>query len=179
MKTKYQTLKSLFDQGFTKSQIRSNDLRGADLMFTDLRGANLSGADLIRTNLRGATLEEADLSGANLSGANLICADLRGADLSGANLICADLSDADLIRTNLRGATLEGAILDFSCLSLWCGSLAMKTDEKQRIQICFHFLSLIKHSENSTEKEKEIYNSLLDYANDFHRIPEIDKLKRL
>jgi hypothetical protein len=56
-----------------------------------------------------------------------------------------------------------------SCLPLWCGSLKMKTDVRLRVQIAFHFLSLIKNSDNSTDEEKKIFEQMKDYANRFHR----------
>ena len=110
-----------------------------------------------------------DLSDANLSGANLSGANLSDANLSDANLRWANLSGADLSDANLRWANLSGANLDMSCLSLWCGSLRMKTDEKQRIQIAFHFASLIAHCENATDEEKKIYEDINSYVNRFHR----------
>lgn len=115
----------------------------------DLRDANLRGADL-----RGAYLSGADLRGADLSGA-----DLRGAYLRGANLRGADLRDADL----------SGANLDLSCLPLWCGSLAARTDRRLRVQLCFHFLSWIKNAGNADADELEILEKLRNYANEFHR----------
>jgi hypothetical protein len=69
----------------------------------------------------------------------------------------------------LRGADLSCANIDFSCLSFSCKSLFTKTDEKQRIQLAFHFLSWIKHAENVTEEEKTIFDQLKPYANRFHR----------
>ena len=117
----------------------SKDLRGADL-----RGADLSGADLRNADLRNADLRNADLRNANLSGANL-----RGADLSNANL--------------------SGANLDLSCLPLWCGSLAARTDRRLRVQLCFHFLSWIKNAGNADADELEILEKLRNYANEFHK----------
>ena len=96
-------------------------------------------------------------------------ADLRGADLRGADLRDADLRGADLIRADLSGADLIRADIDFSVLSFSCCSLTCKTDEKQRIQLMFHTLSWMAHSETITDEEKAIYNFALDYANRFHR----------
>ena len=151
---------------------------GADLSYADLRGANLcyanlSGADLC-ANLRGANLCNANLSGADLRDANLRGANLRDANLRGANLFNANLRGADLCNANLRGANLSGADLcdadlDFSVLHFSCKSLRAKTDEKQRIQLCFHFLSWIKNCENATDEEKQIFEYCKSYANRFHR----------
>ena len=61
-----------------RSRIRPHaDLVAADLRKADLIGANLRGACLIAADLR-----EADLSGTDFIGADLRDADLRGADLS-------------------------------------------------------------------------------------------------
>ena len=128
-----------------------------------------------KADLRGADLSRADLRGADLSGADLRGADLRGADLCGADLSGADLCDADLSGADLSGADLRGADIDFSVLSFSCCSLTCKTDEKQRIQLMFHTLSWMAHSETITDEEKAIYNFALDYANRFHR----DDVERL
>ena len=77
---------------------------------------------------------------------------------------------------NLSGADLRYANLDFSCLSLSCNSLNFKSDEKQRIQIAYHLLSLMKHEkENITEEEKKIFDFVKGYANKFHR-NEVNRL---
>ena len=78
-------------------------------------------------------------------------------------------------RADLSGADLRGADIDFSVLSFSCCSLTCKTDEKQRIQLMFHTLSWMAHSETITDEEKAIYNFALDYANRFHR----DDVERL
>ena len=128
----------------------------ADLSSADLRYANLSSA-----NLRSADLRYADLRSANLRSADLRYADLRSADLRSANLRSADLSSADL---------------DMSCLPLWCGSLKAKFDIKLRVQIGFHFASLIQNGIDITDEEKQIYNSILEYVNKFHRT-DVERLK--
>ena len=134
----------------------------------NLKGANLNEASLIKANLIGA-----DLSGADLSGADLRWANLSGADLSKANLSKANLSGADLRGANLSGADLRGANLDFSSFPLWCGSLEMKTDTKQRKQIAYHLASLFVNSkEPLTDEEIQLLNVIKPYANQFHRVGE-------
>ena len=39
----------------------------------------------------------------------------------------------------------------------------------------FHTLSLMKHADNLTNKEKEIFEFCKDYANEFHRT-DVEKL---
>jgi hypothetical protein len=154
----------LYEANLYGANLYGANLYGADLYGADLCGANLYGANLCGADLRGANLYEANLYGANLYGA-----DLREANLCGANLRGADLRGANLREANLYGANLYGADLDFSCLPLWCGSLSMKTDQRQRIQIAYHFLSLIKHGEGVTGEELAIYEFCREYANRFHR----------
>ena len=96
-------------------------------------------------------------------------ANLHGADLSGADLSGADLRGADLNWANLNEADLSGANLDMSCFPLSCRSLRMKTNKRLRVQLCFHFLSLIKYGDEVTDEEKKIFKDLKAYANQFHR----------
>ena len=114
-------------------------------------------------------LSGADLRRADLCRADLRWADLRRADLRRADLFMSDLRWADLRWADLSGADLRGADLDFSVLSFSCKSLKIKTDERLRVQLCFHFLSWIKNAENATETEKKIFEFCMDYANRFHR----------
>ena len=114
----------------------------------DLKGADLSGADLMEANLRGA---------------NLINTDLRGADLKGA----------DLMEANLSGANLMGADLDYSCYPLWCGSLHLKADKRLACQLAYHLCSL----QCDDADYIKMRNSILDFANQFHRVNECGKLE--
>ena len=124
---------------------------------------DLSDADLSDANLRGADLRGADLSDANLRGA-----DLRGADLSDANLSDASLSDA-----SLRGADLRGADLDYSCYPLWCGSLHFKADKRLACQLAYHLCSM----QCDDADYIKMRNSILGFANQFHRVDECGELK--
>ena len=134
----------------------------------DLRGADLSNA-----NLRGANLSNADLRGADLSNANLRGADLRGANLRGADLRGADLRGADLRGANLRGADLRGADLDYSCYPLWCGSLHFKADKRLACQLAYHLCSM----QCDDADYIKMRNSILGFANQFHRVDECGELK--
>ena len=124
----------------------------------DLRRADLSDADLSDADLRGADLRRADLRGA----------DLRRADLRGADLRRADLSDADL-----RGADLRGADLDYSCYPLWCGSLHLKADKRLACQLAYHLCSM----QCDDADYIKMRNSILGFANQFHRTDECGELK--
>ena len=141
-----------------KQAILDYDLKGADLSGTDLKGANLKGADL----------SGADLREANLRDTNLINTDLRGADLRGA-----DLRGADLRGANLRGANLNGADLDYSCYPLWCGSLHLKADKRLACQLAYHLCSI----QCDDADYIKMRNSILDFANQFHRVDECGKLE--
>ena len=104
-----------------------------------------------------------DLSDADLRGANLRGADLRGANLRGANLRGANLSDA-----NLRGADL-----DYSCYPLWCGSLHLKADKRLACQLAYHLCSM----QCDDADYIKMRNSILGFANQFHRVDECGELK--
>ena len=136
-----------------KQAILDYDLKGADLSGADLKGANLKGADL-----RGVNLMEA-----NLRDTNLINTDLRGADLRGA----------DLRGANLRGANIKGADLDYSCYPLWCGSLHIKADKRLACQLAYHLCSL----QCDDADYIKMRNSILDFANQFHRVNECGELE--
>ena len=151
------------------------DLHRADLREADLRGANLGEANLSGANLYGADLRGADLSGANLSGVNLSEANLRGTILREANLSGADLREASLCRANLSGANLSEANLDFSTLPLWCGSLKMTVDKRIAAQVAYHFCRLVCDDAEFLEAR----NSILKFANQFHRVNECGVLEEI
>lgn len=130
----------------------NHDCDGWEYMRADLQGANLSGAYLYGAELQGANLCDADLSGA----------DLRYANLFGVNLFYA----------SLQGANLQGANIDYSCLPLWCGSLAANFDSRQLKQIAYHLVKAGLHSTNATFDDRWELSKLIDYANGFHRTQE-------
>jgi uncharacterized protein YjbI with pentapeptide repeats len=148
------------------------DLSEADLRSADLSDADLSKADLSYANLRRANLSEANLSYADLSEADLSCANLSEANLIEANLSEADLSCANLSEANLIEANLIEANLDFSCLPLRCGGLRWKIDKRIACQIAYHLCSM---QCDDTEFVK-MRNSILDFANQFHRADTCGKL---
>ena len=161
-----------------KKAILDYDLRDADLSNANLSDADLSNADLSDADLSNADLRGADLRGANLRGADLSDADLRGADLSNANLRGADLRDADLRDANLRGANLNdadlrGADLDYSCYPLWCGSLHLKANKRLACQLAYHLCSM----QCDDADYVKMRNSILGFANQFHRVDECGELK--
>ena len=129
----------------------------------DLSDADLSDADLRSADLSDANLSDADLRSADLSDANLSDADLRGADLRGANLRGA----------NLRGADLRGADLDYSCYPLWCGSLHLKADKRLACQLAYHLCSM----QCDDADYIKMRNSILGFANQFHRVDECGELE--
>jgi len=106
------TLRKTIEKAVNSSaNLRSADLRYADLSSADLRYANLRSADLSYADLSSANLRSADLSSADLSSANLRSADLSSANLSSADLRYANLSSANLSSANLRSADLSSANL--------------------------------------------------------------------
>ena len=111
----------------------------------------------------------------DLKGADLRYADLIGADLRYANLIGANLSGADLRGANLRGANLNGADLDYSCYPLWCGSLNIKADKRLACQLAYHLCSI----QCDDADYIKMRNSILDFANQFHRVNECGELEEM
>jgi hypothetical protein len=114
-----------------------------------------------------ADLRHADLRHADLHGADLRYADLRHADLGGADLRGVDLDSAEL-----RGVDLDSANLDFSVLPLRCGGLHWKIDKRIAAQIAYHFCSM----ECGDPGFIRARNSILDFANQFHRVDECGRL---
>ena len=129
-----------------------------DLRYADFSNTNLSNIDLGDTRLRGINLSDADFSDADLRGANLRGANLMGADLDGANL---------------NGANLNGANLDYSCYPLSCGSLHIKADKRLACQLAYHLCSI----QCDDADYIKMRNSILDFANQFHRVDECGKLE--
>lgn len=99
--------------------------------------------------------------------------DLRGADLRGANLTDADLRGANLRGADLRGTDLRGANIDFSCYPLWCGSLGLKADKRLACQLAYHLCSM----QCDDAEYIKMRNSILGFANKFHRVDECGELK--
>lgn len=87
----------------------ARDLRGGNLMATELSGLDFSKTNLDRVNLRGAHLTDADFSEASLTAAKLMGADLSGAYLGNTKLNEANLHRASLALANLGGADASGA----------------------------------------------------------------------
>jgi len=84
-----------------RRNLRSADLRSADLYSADLRSADLRSADLRYADLRSADLHYADLRSA----------DLRYADLHYANLRYADLRSAKNVPHVLTVGPLDGWLI--------------------------------------------------------------------
>ena len=131
-----------------------------DLRYADFSNTNLSNIDLSDTRLRGINLSDADFSDADLRGANLRGVNLSGADLSGANLSGADLREANL---------------DYSCYPLSCGSLHIKADKRLACQLAYHLCSI----QCDDADYIKMRNSILDFANQFHRVCECGKLEEM
>lgn len=91
------------------------------------------------------------------------CADLSYANLRYANLRNADLRDADL----------RNADIDYSCWPVWCGGLHVKTDRRIMAQLAYHFCC----QECDDPDYIKARNSILDFANTFHRADECGVLE--
>ena len=93
-----------------------------------------------------------------------------------ADLRDVNLSGADLRGANLHKAELNGAVIDFSCLPLWCGSLGAFFDDRQIIQLVYHTVKSGLQSKNTSEEVKNELTKLIDLANRFHRVGECGKI---
>ena len=118
-------------------------------------------------------LSHADLSHANLSHTDLSYTDLSYTDLNGAVLNSAVLNGAILNGAILNGADLRGADLDYSCYPLRCGSLHPKADKRLACQLAYHLCSM----QCDDAEYIKMRNSILDFANQFHRVGECGKLE--
>ena len=185
--------KAILDYDLRDADLSNTDLSGINLRYTDLSDTDLSGASLVNTDLSDAILVNTDLSGASLVNASLVNtdlsdADLSDADLSDASLINTNLSDTSLVNTNLsgaslvnanlkganlKGANLKGANLDCSCYPLWCGSLHFKADKRLACQLAYHLCSI----QCDDADYIKMRNSILDFANQFHRVDECGELE--
>ena len=99
--------------------------------------------------------------------------DFSGIDLSGVNFTSADLNGANLRGANLNGANLRGANLDHSCYPLSRNSLHIKADKRLACQLAYHLCSL----QCDDADYIKMRNSILDFANQFHRVGECGKLE--
>ena len=104
---------------------------------------------------------------------NLRGADLRGVDLRGADFSDANLRGANLIGADLRGVDLRGVDLDYSCYPLWCGSLHLKVDKRLACQLAYHLCSM----QCDDADYIKMRNSILGFANQFHRVDECGELQ--
>ena len=180
--------KAILDYDLRGADLSYTDLSYTDLSYTNLSHINLSYTNLIHTDLKGAVLNGAVLKGAFLAGAVL-----NGADLSHTNLIHTDLSYTDLSYTDLNGAVLKGAVLngavlngavlkgadlrgadlDYSCYPLSRGSLHLKADKRLACQLAYYLCSL----QCDDADYIKMRNSILDFANQFHRVNECGELE--
>ena len=76
---------------------------------------------------------------------------------------------------DLSGAYLRRADLDFSCYPLWCGGLHIKTDKRLACQLAYHLCSM----QCDDEEYIKLRNSILGFANQFHRVAECGVLEEV
>lgn len=68
---------------------------------------------------------------------------------------------------------LSNADLDYSCYPLWCGSLHLKADKRLACQLAYHLCSM----QCDDADYIKMRNSILGFANQFHRVDECGELK--
>jgi hypothetical protein len=76
-------------------------------------------------------------------------------------------------RANLSYADLRGANLDFSVLPLRCGGLRWNIDTRLARQFAYHFCSM----KCDDPEFIKLRNSMVPYANGFHRAEECGRLE--
>lgn len=108
-----------------------------------------------------------NLSNYDLSYSDLRHSDLRHSALSKSDLSKSDLRHSDLRQTYLSESDLTGANIDFSCWPLWCGSLEVKLDKKQKKQLGYHFADTL---DDNDPEEKAIKEVIKNFVNGFHRV---------
>lgn len=72
-----------------------------------------------------------------------------------------------------KKADLRGANLDYSCWSLWCGSMDAKVCKRIAAQLAYHFFRL----DCDDPEVIAAQNALIPLANQFHRAGECGLLK--
>lgn len=70
-------------------------------------------------------------------------------------------------------ANLSGANLDYSCWTLWCGSLDVKVDARIARQLAYHFCRL----DCDDPEYLEARESIAEFANGFHRVDECGRIE--
>ena len=68
---------------------------------------------------------------------------------------------------------LRGADLDYSCYPLWCGSLHLKANKRLACQLAYHLCSM----QCDDADYVKMRNSILGFANQFHRVDECGELE--
>ena len=81
--------------------------------------------------------------------------------------------DYDLRGADLSNANLSNANLDYSCYPLWCGSLHLKANKRLACQLAYHLCSM----QCDDADYVKMRNSILGFANQFHRVDECGELK--
>lgn len=76
---------------------------------------------------------------------------------------------------DLSGADLSDADIDYACWPMWCGGLRVKTDKRIACQLAYHLCSM----QCDDEEYIKMRNSILGFANQFHRVNECGKLEAI
>lgn len=74
---------------------------------------------------------------------------------------------------DLSNANLKGANLDYSCYPLWYGSLHLKANKRLACQLAYHLCSM----QCDDADYVKMRNSILGFANQFHRVDKCGELK--
>lgn len=111
---------------------------------------------------------------ANMHRANISWADMRGAKMSYANMSGAKMNESGI----------SGANIDYVTITLWCGTLRIRIDNRITSQLLYHVLSCVEVSPDVSDDVKKVLLSpeVVAIANQFHRcksgeVPEIGGYK--
>lgn len=74
---------------------------------------------------------------------------------------------------DLNDADLRSANLDYSCYPLWYGSLHLKANKRLACQLAYHLCSM----QCDDADYVKMRNSILGFANQFHRVDKCGELK--
>lgn len=78
---------------------------------------------------------------------------------------------ADMRMANMRDANMSGANIDYLTITLWCGTLRIRIDNRITSQLLYHVLSCVEVSPDVSDDVKKVLLSpeVVAIANRFHR----------
>lgn len=140
-----------------------SNLQGIHLHDVICRDMDFTGVDFTRASIIGCDFTHAYLNESRFTSATLTRTNFTNAELENVSFHSADLTNTIFIDTNI----------DYSSFQLSCNTLRMITDARIARQFAYHFCSL-KCDDPAFIAAR---NSILEFANQFHRAIECGILK--